>query len=271
MVDIAIGTTTDTTITKMMRSSHIENSLTDLHTHILPAFDDGAENLQIALDILRAEKKMGVDRVALTPHYYPMREELDAFLIRRQQAYSALLSCWDEETMPRLRLGAEVQYTPQLVQMNLHQLTIERTNYLLLELPYSDVVPCVRQVVDAILKEGITPIIAHVERCAIFRNEPDRLQELIQMGALAQVDVEAFTNRCDARFAKICLSRGLAQIIASDIHNLTDRSLNIGTVATEQYTEILQWSERFARAVWDQTPLPAFAIRSVKKVFWGYQ
>lgn len=244
--------------------------MTDLHTHILPGIDDGADCLELSLKMLRKLKTKGVKRVALTPHFYPMREELSVFLRRRAQAYDILLSAWDKQTMPQLLLGAEVHYTPELLQMDLRQLTIGAGSYLLLELPDADVNPFVEQVVDAILLDGIIPILAHVERCQPFRKDPERLFRLVRMGALAQISAEALTENKDS-FAIACLQNGLAQIVASDAHNLKDRFCAIDTKAARKRVEIINWAEEFARSVWDNAPLPAFAIKPLKKNILGYR
>lgn len=226
--------------------------------------------MDMALQMLRMNKNIGVERIALTPHFYPLREELDSFLDRRQRSYTALMSAWNRESMPEIRLGAEVRYTPSLLQMDLHQLTIGKGDYLLLELPDVGLAPCLAQVTDGILTQGVTPIFAHIERCRMFRDEPNLLLELIQMGALAQIDVKALTGRKKDIFAIKCLNKGLAHLIASDIHNLTDRAFTLADAATAQSMEMLYRAEEFARAVWDCTPLPAFAINPVNKGFLGY-
>jgi protein-tyrosine phosphatase len=208
--------------------------------------------------------------VALTSHFYPLREELEPYLKRRDKAYQALLSQWDANTMPSLKLGAEVRFSPQLTQMDLHLLTIGETGYLLLELPDFSVPAYVDQVVNAILKQGITPILAHVERCAYFRYDPSRLQELVQMGALAQVSATAFLNRQDRKFAEICLRNGLVHIIASDAHNIREYDPCLGKIAQELDENWIVRAEEFARAVWENTCPPAFIIHPVKKGLFGY-
>ena len=112
----------------------MHSAFTDLHTHILPGVDDGAKDLEKALEMLRMQKACGVERVALTPHFYPLREEFQSFLDKRQQAYEGLLPNWDAESMPDLRLGAEVHYSPALAELDLRRLTIGQSDYLLLEL-----------------------------------------------------------------------------------------------------------------------------------------
>ena len=110
----------------------MEITLTDLHTHILPGIDDGARNLEASLEILRRQKENGVERVALTSHFYPLREELQDYLDKRQRAYEELMSAWDAETMPQLRLGAEVHYSPSIVEMDLRSIALAQSDYLLI-------------------------------------------------------------------------------------------------------------------------------------------
>jgi hypothetical protein len=42
--------------------------LIDLHCHLLPGLDDGAQNLQTSLTMARAAVDQGVTHVACTPH-----------------------------------------------------------------------------------------------------------------------------------------------------------------------------------------------------------
>ncbi len=253
-----------------MTSDLVACSLTDLHTHILPSVDDGADCLDTAIEMLHIQKNNGIERVALTPHFYPKHEELDAFVDRRNRSYAALLSRWDCESMPQLRLGAEVRYTPALLQMDLHQLTIGEGNYLLLELEDSGLVTFIDQVVKQMIDQGIIPILAHVERCSALRNDPNLLLNLVRMGALAQISVNALRGRKPDKFAEICLRHGLVHIIASDVHNLTDRAACLRDISTERYMHTLAWTERLAKSVWDGTPLPAFAIKPIKRGLFGY-
>ena len=245
-------------------------SLTDLHTHILPGVDDGAQDLETSLQMLRMEKLSGVDRVALTPHFYPLREEFDAFVDRRQQAYETLLSAWDGETMPELKLGAEVRYSPGLTELDLRQLTIGNSDYMLLELSNTEIPVYIDSVLDIILNQGITPILAHIERCTYFHKKPEMLCSLIRRGALAQVSAKAFQRKNDIKFIFPCLFNGLAHFVASDVH--TPQAGNgLGEIAEELDDEVVRRAEGFAKAVWDNDCPPAFAIYDLKRTLFGYR
>ena len=267
----AMATVTVTvTVKNKVKNKAFEILLTDLHTHILPGIDDGAADLEKALQMLRAQKANGVERVALTPHFYPLREEVEEFLEKRQGTYAQLMSNWDAETMPQLRLGAEVHYSPGLTEMDLRSLTLDKTDYLLLELSDTVMPAFIEQVFQCAQDQGITPVLAHVERCVYFAERPERLLRLIEMGALAQISLRMLPTRRIRNFAEVCLQNNVAQIIASDIHALGEGKSTLGELVEGLSEETVKQAEAFARAVWDNTQLPAFEPIPIRKKLFGY-
>ena len=244
----------------------MRQGFTDLHTHILPAIDDGALDLQTALNMLQMQRESGVQRVLLTPHFFLQRETLESFLQRRQQAYDRLISQWREDTMPALRLGAEVRYTSDLVNIDLRALTFG--DYLLLELPNSEL-PAIEQVLEYMIRQGITPILAHIERCSYFRSESERLIRLLEMGVLAQVTARAVVNKTDHNFAKTCLKKGLAHIIASDLHVPAEEKC-LGNVAQKLDHQMVMRTEEFAQRIWDNECPPSFSVYPLKRGLFRY-
>lgn len=249
----------------------MKQGYTDIHTHILPAVDDGAQSVEAALELLRLEKQMGVERVVLTPHFYPQAEALTDFLVRREQSYTALMTQWEESAMPQLQLGAEVHYSPALVEMELEQLTLGMGKYLLLELPDNEIPACAQQVVAQIRRKGITPILAHVERCTYFRHQPELLLRFVQAGALTQISAKALQDKKDRGFGECCIKNGLGHFVASDLHSKTGKDLCLSALAEGRYEELIDWTESFAKAVWDNVPVPPFAVRPVKRSILGYR
>ncbi|MBQ7769456.1 MAG: capsular biosynthesis protein [Oscillospiraceae bacterium] len=249
----------------------MECTFTDLHTHILPGVDDGAKNMEKALEMLRMQKACGVDRVALTPHFYPLREEFQAFLEKRQLAYEALLPNWDRETMPELRLAAEVHYSPTLSELDMRRLTIGESNYLLLELSNTSFPAHIESILKAIQQQGIVPILAHVERCEYFMEEPDRLVQLVKLGAMAQVSTKAMVEKKRRKFVQVCLQKSVAQIVASDIHDLWEKKYLVGNVVSKANEKMITRAEEFAKAVWDNVLPPAYTVDPVKRTLFGYR
>ena len=66
-----------------------DRMLIDLHSHVLPEFDDGSQSLEMSLAMLRREAEQGVDAVCATSHYYAHHEGIGAFCARRAEALEA--------------------------------------------------------------------------------------------------------------------------------------------------------------------------------------
>ena len=208
--------------------------MTDLHTHILPGMDDGAKTPEISLEMLRMERDQGVDTVVLTPHFYRDREWPGSFLKRRSAAAerlrAALEALGDERsTLPRLELGAEVAWVPNLADMpELPQLCMGQSRYLLLELPfYPWNEQMIHQIYDLMGRTGVTPVVAHIERYVKIQ-KPAYLAEVLSLGVPVQVSGEPLLHALQQGRALKLLRKHQAQLIASDCHDTVRRPPNLG-------------------------------------------
>lgn len=244
--------------------------MVDIHTHILPGIDDGARDLQESLALLAMEKATGVDRIYLTPHYHPERTDPDAFLSTREQAWKMLSSVLEPDTAAIIRLGAEVRFCPQLLQLDPKALTLGESDYLLLELSGQSCPPYLLQITEQFLQKGIVPIFAHVERYAFFRQDPMLLQRLVNLGALAQVSAVALFDRQDRHFSQACLRHNLAQLVASDTHRTTGRKPCMDLLRRmPEEAQLLH--QACSEAIWFNEMPPYIHADTMKKTFWGYR
>ena len=240
----------------------------DIHTHILPGVDDGAAALEESLEMLRLQRQAGVERLYLTPHFYPRHQDFSEFLEKREEAWDQLRAAAAGEGWPELRLGAEVHYSPDILEMDLRRLTLGDSDFLLLELPHQRYPAYGEAVVLRMQEEGITPILAHVERFPYFRKDPALLKRLVDLGALGQVSADALGMKMDKGFARACLGCGLAQLVGSDAHNTEDRRPCMGKVL--DLPEHLQKEiEVFADAVWENEVPPMLRTTLPKKNLFG--
>ena len=192
--------------------------MTDIHTHILPGVDDGAATLQESLDMLKSCQEQGVDTVVLTPHFYPWKESLDAFLERREEAFQKLTEAAGE-TMPRLVLGAEVAWCPNLDKMSqISKLTMGKSNRLLLEMPMTSWSETMLEEVYRLYAiTGVEPILAHVERYTKLQRS-GQIEALKQMGVTMQLSAHMFLSPMKRRRARSLLRTG-NWLIGSDCHD----------------------------------------------------
>lgn len=215
---------------------------TDLHTHILPNMDDGAENTEAAISMLKCESEQGVEQVILTPHFYGDKEAPESFLDRRERSYSLLCSEIEKKQIsaPRLILGAEVFYIPNMTRWEmLSELCIENTSYILLELPFSPwKKSMLKELYSLILDMEIIPIFAHLER--YLKIQPKEyisdilaLQTPIQINALRENDF--FKKRALIKAFKNCE----CCVLGTDCHNMTSRPPQIKYSANKKIIDTL--------------------------------
>lgn len=202
----------------------------DFHTHILPAVDDGSSSIEESVELLKMQKQRGVSTVVATPHFYPHRDKPERFLERRNKAFQKLQEEIAGQQLPEVILGAEVYYFNGISQWEgLKDLTIGETNYLLLEMPGTQWTDRMLEDINGIyIKQGIIPIIAHIERYISFFNWRKILKKLAELQVVIQVNGSFFLEH--GKFAFKMLKEGYIDIIASDCHNTTSRKPNLHLV-----------------------------------------
>ena len=207
---------------------------TDFHTHVLPEMDDGSKSVSESMAMLRKAFHQGITHVVATPHFYPQKNTPEEFLRRRQIAEDRLREQMARESdLPALSVGAEVYFYPGMSDSDaLSQLTIGKNRYIMLEMPPFTWTEYLYQEVQGIYeKQGLTPIIAHIDRyIRPFRTHgiPRKLEEL---PVLVQANGAFFLDRGTASFALRLLKADRIHLLGSDCHNMTDRAPNLGEAA----------------------------------------
>ena len=195
----------------------------DLHHHLLPAIDDGATDLAMALDMARMAAADGITTVACTPHIYPglydnTRDGIVA-------AIAALQAQLDQEGIAlRLVEGADVHLDLGLLQgiRGGRIPTLAGSRYLLLEPPHHVAPPNFEGVVFELMAAGIIPVITHPERLGWVEHHYDLFVRLSRRGAWMQVTAGALTGRFGRRvkyWGERFVDEGHCMLLATDAHH----------------------------------------------------
>lgn len=200
----------------------------DIHTHILPALDDGAHDLEESLLMARIAAEDGIKQIIATPHVIRgLYENKKEHILAAVENLNARL---EQEGIPlSICPGAEYRLEPDLArQLNRGELLTlnESGRYLLVELPDTFLPDFTAQVLYQIQLAGVTPIIAHPERNIVLSRDPAQLSAFIRRGMAAQLTTGSIKGMFGHE-AKKCsiewLRAGLIHIIASDAHSATGR------------------------------------------------
>lgn len=226
----------------------------DIHAHILPGMDDGAGDIDEALNMARIAVAEGITGLIATPHvasglYCHTKEQISA-------AVNSLNNLLDKAQIPlQLYPGAEYLLEPDIPQRLRAGEILTLNNggkYLLVEFPFTSVPVYAENIFFELMLQGVTPVIAHPERNAELQKHPGRLANLIEKGALAQVTTGSlaglFGDKAE-RAAVGMVNKCLAHFLASDAHSSDKRppalktllnriNQKINTDTLEQLTEI---------------------------------
>lgn len=203
-------------------------NLIEWHCHILPAIDDGAQDMETSLKMIERLQQQGVSTVVLTPHYYSDTISLEDFLQKRGQAFEALQRALPAGS-PALLPAAEVYISDYLFNNDsLRALCIGNTDYVLIEHPFN----CgfgeatYNRLMNLCCDFSIRPILAHIERYKALMDDDYLLQEYRQAGCLMQVNISSFAHAPRSTRKKLLkyLDAGFIDCIGSDCHNLDSRS-----------------------------------------------
>ncbi len=197
----------------------------DLHSHLLPAVDDGSRSVDQSVKVLGEMASSGITDVCLTPHMKSSRAEAGP-PPAHNQAFDALRQA--APAAPRLHRGAEIMLDRPLTRpvALARNVTLGGTRCILVEFPRLVAFDIATTALSQVLELGLLPILAHPERYSCCSVEGVRHWKAL--GAKMQVDATTLlTSQARGQRARQLVEEGLADILAGDNHG-DDRSVATG-------------------------------------------
>lgn len=220
----------------------------DIHTHILPGLDDGAETWEDTMNMARAAASEGITTIIATPHHANGKydniasEVVEHTNLANEQLIAAGIPI---TILPGQEIRMHFDFLEAWHRTEL--LPLANSNYLLLEMPSACIPHEIFELIHELKIMKLKPIIAHPERNAEIMKNPERLVELIDRGAYTQVTSHSLLGGFGKRIEKLAWSLckdGLIHIVASDAHHVDRRGFRL----REAYNMV---SERMGRP-WEE-------------------
>ncbi|MEN8155191.1 MAG: CpsB/CapC family capsule biosynthesis tyrosine phosphatase [Acidobacteriota bacterium] len=216
----------------------------DLHTHIIPEVDDGSSSLEESLEMLKIAEADGITKMVATPHTFSFASKVDKPL-RLKAAFSKLKKEIEKSDISiEIFMGSE-NYLVSGLRENIKKcrkiLTINNSDYFLLEFPMNFIYPGTKEFIFDILNDGFIPVICHPERNTVIQEDISILYDLLVAGALCQVDAGSLNGSfgtLPGETADKLLKFNLVHTIASDCHNTGTRPPGLSFLYKE-----LKWVE----------------------------
>lgn len=207
----------------------------DIHSHVIPYVDDGAKDIEIALQMLKIAADHGTAHIIATPHYISGNIENTSSLVL-ENCNNLEQLVYEKGLDIIIHPGCEVFISPDIVELYEKKVicTLNNSSYMLIELPMMSIPPYINSVLYDLQLRGIIPVIAHPERNSEIRENPDILKDLVKRGVLAQVNAGSITgiygNGVKKTVIKL-MKMGLAHFVASDAHTNRERSPDLSKAA----------------------------------------
>ena len=194
--------------------------MVDLHTHILPNVDDGAQSVEESMLLIKSLLNQNISTVVCTPHFNPTQLSLENFIKKRDQSMSLL-----KDTHISLIPGSETVLHEYLFHYpDLNGLCIGNTRYLLTELPYSKWNEKTYELVERFMSYyNIYPVIAHIERYPNVKKNIKSIKRLIDLGCVIQLNSSSVLDENNWGRIVRYMKRGYIDVLSSDCHNMTVR------------------------------------------------
>lgn len=199
-------------------------SLVDIHCHILPGVDDGAKDMDMALEMLRKEAEDGVSDVILTPHFVSEHEADYNYAQRFAELKEKVKEAFPELT---LHLGRELFFShsiPDLLESGRLQYMGD-SNYALIEFAPDSDYQYIYRSLTYLSQSGVQPVLAHVDR--VNNVGTKQATELVKSGIYIQVNAGSIYGKNGFRTRRKVqklLQSGLIHFVGSDAHNTTSRA-----------------------------------------------
>lgn len=219
----------------------------DFHSHILPSLDHGCSSMEECCEQLSLMKDSGTSVAVATPHFYPHMHKPDILYKNADLAIAKIQESGFSHA-PELCLGAEVLLCEGLENMtDLSLLCVRGTKILLLELPVHRLKDGHFDTVDAIISNGYTVVLAHIDR--YLKKGSDDIDTLLSMGALAQINADALSSRSTLKKINRYLdSTDKICAIGSDLHGSDTASysafVKANKILKEHYEAIMTRTDK---------------------------
>jgi protein-tyrosine phosphatase len=199
------------------------NGFVDTHSHMVPSGDDGVRSVEEAVRLVAEAGRRGTTVQYATPHAMDRHPLSDSrrrrVMAAREQIRAQLAGAVD------FRIGWEITPQPWVLESNPREMAMEGLSACLLELPLPHTHPrsldrliaCAEHIEQA----GMTPILAHPERCHLVIGEPGWVTRFRRRGWLTQVNASSLMGR-HGREARetgwAMIDSGRADLVGSDGH-----------------------------------------------------
>jgi tyrosine-protein phosphatase YwqE len=217
---------------------------TDIHSHILPGIDDGAQTIEESLNMVQAFIDQGYSKIITSPHIHSTRYQNTKDSI--QTAYDQL-----QNALIQKNLNLNIEYTAEyhfdqellaLIKKN-DIIAFGKENYVLIEFSFMMPPVGVERVYKMLSDKGYQPVVAHPERYEYWYGNRGLFEKLRSIGFLFQSNIHAAAGFYGGISQQIFISlakNGWIDFLGSDAHDTPSVEILSQSVSLPIVQSVLQ-------------------------------
>jgi protein-tyrosine phosphatase len=214
----------------------------DIHSHLIPGIDDGANSLETASELVKRMREIGFNKIITTPHimggHYPNTPQ-DIFMglealkqILRKDSIDIPISAAAEYFLDEDFLGL----------LDSEKLLTLPNNHLLVEMSLLSPFDGLSDYLFKIQLKGYTTVLAHPERYIYYHNNYEAYEELKEKGVIFQVNIPSLLGYYGKNVKKIAhrlIKDNMVELLGTDIHHMRHINYINENIDTRELQNIL--------------------------------
>jgi protein-tyrosine phosphatase len=194
--------------------------MVDMHSHILPGIDDGAQNTEESIYLIQKMMALGIKKIIATPHIM-----IDYYRNTAETINSALNILKAELVKQGIDIKVEAAAEHMFdegfeTKIDANELMLMQGGYVLFELSFISKPPNLIPIIQKIIDKGYKPILAHPERYPFLTI--DELKNIRSWGCNLQLNSTSLTGYYGAevkKAAEALVDDQMIDFISSDMHH----------------------------------------------------
>lgn len=195
---------------------------TDMHSHLVPAVDDGAPDPDTSVKLIKGMLNLGFKKMITTPHIMKDMYPNTAVELRKNHK-QLLLRLKDEQIEVELLLAAEYfldDHVKEILRQR-DQLLTMNGNMVLVEFSLANEPIGLKEILFEMELQGYIPVIAHPERYIYHERNLSFFEDLKNSGYLFQLNIlslAGFYGKSPSVLAQQFIKRGFYELAGTDLH-----------------------------------------------------
>jgi protein-tyrosine phosphatase len=209
---------------KEVNSSKVQPLTIDMHSHLLPAIDDGVQSYEQSIAIIQDFIALGYKKIITTPHvmgdFYRNTPEI---ILDKLDKLNDIIAAMQ---LPIEIEAAAEYYLDESFMERLNKkeklLCFGSKKYVLFETSFLNPSPFINQAIFMMQTQGYKPVLAHPERYVYFFDNQDKIAELHEKGCLLQINMNSlvgYYSKPSKIIAEKLIDNKMVSFLGTDCHN----------------------------------------------------